>query len=370
MSGRKRSADFADEEESVEISVADGPDDDGEVDEGDGSSNGDDDGEDFGNEEDEDECIVMYDSYDSNPGAEYRFIIRHEESYDYPNYIGNYTGQVLFGEVEIGSLDSYFVQRNLSTQFYAWCDSIDAEVQECSTLFFDKKGGIDKKYRTKFSSAAQSEEAYVHITRISIDDAHRGKDLGIRLLKALLDQFGGIWAIAMMQPYPMDAGGAAFRLGIEKLTRYFARLGFKQVGTNPSSSEIKFSALQLADYTGVILDKAAVLTLPVVLPVPEVVLSDATKEIKKLIETTEIPDARDQNALALNMLLGRPAFNPDAFAAQVRAIQARGGDVNAARALHFAVANEKYPLISPLIQCGKSLFWTAVFSHVLCRHAA
>jgi GNAT superfamily N-acetyltransferase len=356
MSGRKRSADFADEEESDEIPVADGPDDDAEEDEGEGSSNGDDDGEDYESEEDEDECIIMYDSYDSNPGSEYRLIIKHEENYDYTGYIGNFTGQVLVGEEQVGSLEAYSVRRNVSTEFYAWCDSIDAEVQECSTLLFDKRGGIDKKYRAKFPAAARSPEAYVHITRISIDDAHRGKKLGIQLLKALLDQFGGNWAIAMMQPYPIDAGGAAFRLGIEKLTRYFARLGFKQIGTHPSSSEIKFSALQASDYTGAILDETAVQALPVVLPVPEVVLTDVTKEIKKLIETTEIPDARDQNALALHMLLGRPAFNPDGFAAQVQAIQARGGDINQARALHFAVANEKYPLISPLIQCGTALF--------------
>jgi GNAT superfamily N-acetyltransferase len=308
------------------------------------------------NEEEEDGGMTLY---DSGLIDEYYFIIKGVTTYDYSGLVESYVGQVLLedGKSEIGRLEAFEVTRYLSSpNFYEWCDSIDQEVQECSTLFFDTKGRIQKKYVSKFPSAAKSDHPYVHITKICVDEAHRGKDLGIRLLKALLDQLDGTWSIAMMQPYPLYAGGAAFRLGIEKLTRYFARLGFKQVGTNASSSEIKFSALQLADYTGVILDKAAVQTLPVVLPVPEVVVSDVTKEIKKLIETTQIPDIRDQETLALLMTLGRPAFDPVAFEAKLREIQARGGDINAANALHYAAANNKYPLINSLIQCGKSLF--------------
>lgn len=84
----------------------------------------------------------------------------------------------------------------------------------------------------------------LHLERLTIEERHRGRDLGLRTLEAVIAYAARVGcAHAIMKPFPLqfeggetrDAGerrgGREFREGARKLSLYYQRLGFAPPST-------------------------------------------------------------------------------------------------------------------------------------------
>jgi len=164
----------------------------------------------------------------------------------------------------------------------------------------------------------------LYLNEIRLDPEHRGLDLGLEFIKALMHCFTGRWTLCLSYPTPWDPQNREARTDaqVEKVARHFARLGFRQAKPN--------KGYWFVDVPGVPsepLPKAAVADLPISHPVPPAKRSAAEDALSKLCGVGDT-----QGVLAL---------------------VASKADVNAARGLHYAVANRQRETLQALLdRCG------------------
>jgi hypothetical protein len=285
----------------------------------------------------------------------YTFDVEVTKNPDYPTAILDLTVVAKFGEKQIGSATGYLIKRS-SNQFYCWCDSISTEVQGCGVMFFTRTGALQKKFHKQFDASENVDAgAYLHITEVEINEDHRGKDIGLKLMKEMLDKTKPQWSIAMIQPNPLRSeGDQQFRDATVKISRHFARLGFKQCDTHEWAEANKYWYLLADQYTGAALSKEATRDLPVVLPTPEVILSPVNEKIVALVR-----EMVSQPPMAGGQAMPGTSTAPN-FWVRLQELVSEGGNVNEARALHMIVAANRNDHIGTLRGCGKTAYGSTI----------
>ena len=92
----------------------------------------------------------------------------------------------------VGRLQGLVIDRNLRPrwQFHELCDSVSQELQEMSVCSCNGDGSLryeDLDGLTEEMDAAASSGGFLQIEEVSISEAHRRKDLGVRCVKNLLE---------------------------------------------------------------------------------------------------------------------------------------------------------------------------------------
>jgi len=160
---------------------------------------------------------------------------------------------IMFGNESIGTLSGTMLSRP-SPIFYEMGDSISGELQWFTNLFCNSNGGV-----TRISTNLEGRDVYTgglfHISKVAIEKAHKGQDLGLRLVHETLVFLRGQWNLVVLKS---DLLTSSFEdcLGISrthpisndedseavqedkihaaklKISRHWARLGFQQAGRN------------------------------------------------------------------------------------------------------------------------------------------
>lgn len=245
-------------------------------------------------------------------------------------------GRMWNGDEKIGLLSAVYIDRTYGN-FFERCDQRSSELQEVGTLLCDNAGRIRKVLRQAIGDPQKiqvaSQRGFLYIEDVHIKRAHRGRDLSLVFVDALLRTKRFPWTLAATCPLPWDyadqrgcRGREERQQGIDKVCRVFVRLGFRQV--RPTSLYFYLTRDMLADQP---LSKEEALAVPIVHRAErdEEPQSGPSKELKECIT----------NSLAM----------PSALIE----LCSKGANPDAVQALHVAVANKKNALLPTLInQCG------------------
>lgn len=236
---------------------------------------------------------------------------------------------------KIGSLKAHLIARSARTNnFHEVCDTISGELQECGVTLFDHRGRLRGPITDVVTKKKTNTGNLLYITSVSIDLAHRGSDLGILLMQAVMKALLGRWTLAVIYPAPLrydPDGGSTFNDIRVKLCRYFSRLGFLQV------TDGKFWILECGKFKDSIISKEDAASMEVRLPRERIIPSGLDKEFNDAIQAassfTQIPSIAKTRELRTTLL----------------EIKDRGGDVNSALCLHYAIANKCIDIIPTLV---------------------
>jgi hypothetical protein len=269
----------------------------------------------------------------------------------------------------VGRLKGLVIDRDFRPrwQFHELCDSESQELQEMGVCFCNDDGTLryeDLNGLTKEQDAAASSGGFLQIEEVSISEAHRRKDLGVRCVKKLLEWLNardvrqceentGIkplykclragWTLAVLQPglenteedrkrwreeherereggepSAADQAQKAERMalrkaGKRKVTQQWARLGFQQACFASNLWYVIPSRLGLK-----------------------------TKEEVSDLLITETPEPQPVNNLDKPLILylrEATALPLPSFEAEVRRLVASGADLNRCHVLIHAVMN-------------------------------
>jgi hypothetical protein len=169
---------------------------------------------------------------------------------------------------------------------------------------------------------------------VEIHRDHRGQELGLHFLKGMMDALKGTWSIAIMFPAPVrhaKGGNDSFQDVVNKMSKYFARLSYRQVYGDRKHPLNKYWIVEASKYTGEILSKDSVADLVVRSPKREAPSKVDKDLINAVVEFTEGGDG-------LSILRDK----------LVEGIS-RGGNVNRAHCIIYAAANRKIRAIPLLI---------------------
>lgn len=101
------------------------------------------------------------------------------------------SGTVRCDGEDVGRLEAYlFTRKRKARGWYSKCDAISHETRECAVVFFEDNGTLQRAFASKVSAQCNS-GGMLHIISVEINEEHRGRDLGVRLVKKLLDDFTG-----------------------------------------------------------------------------------------------------------------------------------------------------------------------------------
>jgi len=336
------------------------------------------------------------------------------EEPEYTFHVKNLVRSTVEAEVKknamvVGTLNGHLVRRTKHmTDFHAKCDELDGELHQISVYFFEHTGKLRDEAKARLGTSCNT-GGLLHIKEVEVAPLHRGKDLGLAMIKEVLEVFKGKWSVAIMLPGPLsrpklsnppffsraeDQNGP--NDGVIELSQYFSRLGFKQMsGSQPACD---YWYLEASKYTGQIGSKTASRRVDVVQSHPE----DTTEVNKKIIdvlrelggeslslEPASLAEKERISALEskvselenrLREIRGElPSLSSSAGMSRAGAmtqaekehtlllkmneLKAQGGDLNQARALHHTVANKWVWQIAPLISLGADVNGTDEFGN-------
>eukprot|EP00930_Biecheleria_cincta_P002898 TRINITY_DN103864_c0_g1_i1.p1 TRINITY_DN103864_c0_g1~~TRINITY_DN103864_c0_g1_i1.p1 ORF type:complete len:448 (-),score=79.23 TRINITY_DN103864_c0_g1_i1:36-1379(-) len=136
--------------------------------------------------------------------------------------------------------DSDKESESSAENFHDACENADDEVGECSKALFAADGRPRGPLRAKLDPATASGGGFLYISAVHILCQHRGKELVLDVVElwlgnsscaweVLFEWLHGRWVLAVISPVSALPSGTEAE-SISKLARYFARLGFQQVG--------------------------------------------------------------------------------------------------------------------------------------------
>jgi hypothetical protein len=150
------------------------------------------------NEEDEDEELEDEDCNRliclhrlENTTAGYAFEVKLESHYEIESVVV-ISVSIMYENDAVGRLQGLVIDRNFRPrwQFHELCDAESQELQEMSVCFCNDDGSLryeDLDGLTEKQDAAASSGGFLQIEEVSISEAHRHKDLGVRCVKKLLE---------------------------------------------------------------------------------------------------------------------------------------------------------------------------------------
>ena len=94
-------------------------------------------------------------------------------------------------------------------------------------LNFDADGKLRQPLKDLVDVDLRNKGGYLHITKLDANQDDRGKDLGILLINELLKKSKKLFSVSIIQPCPYIPTDEV-KL---KLTKYFSRFGYQQIGT-------------------------------------------------------------------------------------------------------------------------------------------
>jgi len=190
--------------------------------------------------------------------GEYTAEIKIRKSCEYEQVL-EVNASIMFGNKSIGTLSGTILPRP-SPIFYEMGDSISGELQWFTNLFCNSNGAV-----TRISTNLEGRDIYMggffHIDVVAIEKAHKGQNLGLRLVHETLVFLRGQWNLVVLKSEPLTSSFED-RLGIIlsrthpisndneedseavqerndkiqaaklKISRHWARLGFQQAGRN------------------------------------------------------------------------------------------------------------------------------------------
>ena len=144
-------------------------------------------------EEEEKERLIAEETV-SDARREYQFKFALHRHYDFESAMTVHV-TVLHGRrnpVKVGSAKGFLVDRDFRPrwQFHELCDAESQELQEMSVLFCNGDGTVryaDIDGLEAGADRAASRGGFLQIEMVSLVEAHRQKDVGVRCVKALLE---------------------------------------------------------------------------------------------------------------------------------------------------------------------------------------
>jgi hypothetical protein len=246
----------------------------------------------------------------------------------------------------VAGLEGNLIHRP-NRQFCEVCDMISDEVMNMGISLFDEEGRMEDPLLETVTNHEQCNSGgLLYITSVDVNQSARGKDIGLIFLHEVLKATRNQWTLAVMFPAPLhyDATpGVPFAAVVESMSRYFARTGFVQVHAHRPHGLNKYWVLERALLPEVLMSKADAASIVVSRAPPQ---DTGTDNSQAGALATELVDA-----ICKSPLSNLPASDADmeCLRSQLRDIVSRGGDVNAARCLHFAVANQKSVIVHMLV---------------------
>jgi len=262
--------------------------------------------------------------------ADIKFVFKREKD-EYPLSIAaNIVGTATIGSNVIAHLNGQLINRkNNPYNFHSICDDFSSELQECGCYMCDDKGRLRAPAKDLVSKACNT-GGFIYIESITVVTEARRRDVSLLMLKACLDKYK--WTLAAIFPAPLQPfPGTEFRDVVVKLSRHFARLGFKQC------DESQYWILDHSVYNGEILqlnNNLAVFQKPAKVP-----LSSINMELLNSIDGDGFGE-----------IFNRISFNQTV--SRITSCVQRGASINETKLLHFVVANKKNNLIATLIGLG------------------
>lgn len=132
-------------------------------------------------------------------------------------------------ETTVGTINAVYVD-NFEHDVLIACDDHSEELGHLAALLFGEDGDwLD----TVWTDIEPNGLGLLYLERVEIDDAHRGRDLGLYAAHALFREFGHGGPVAFCKPFPLRN----FRTGMSekddqeaqfKLAAYWSRLGFRR----------------------------------------------------------------------------------------------------------------------------------------------
>ena len=174
--------------------------------------------------------------------------------YDVDTYPMTIQGDVVFTDQEehehsVGYIEAHYMPTNYDAedtgyQSFEVFDALSTEMTYCYETLFDKNGDDFKQsINDQFNGDIISTDI-LYIDAIFLEPKHRSKGLGLAVILRLIQRFGPHMGIVAMLPSPITSnehnegnsnnGSASpeqsIELAREKLRRYYARIGFQQIG--------------------------------------------------------------------------------------------------------------------------------------------
>lgn len=170
-------------------------------------------------------------------------------------FVQIFKGKIVFvsshdGEEIVGDVTGYIIQADrlidANESLYEACDSMDQTVANYFAVFYNRHTGHFKKSIVKRFDCDLGRSLLI-IDRMEIDPRHRGRDVGLAVVRRAIDLFSPGCGLVALQPFPMQFGARSDdgawkdrmvteRFGQDKessfqmLRQYWSRLGFRRFG--------------------------------------------------------------------------------------------------------------------------------------------
>jgi len=207
--------------------------------------------------------------------ARYTYKLSVTEDYEFEDAIFRVGAMVSCDGVRVGSASGSLVIRGSGWDFWEVCDSVSQELCNVANDLCgnDSYGRLvhDIDGLSSAEHARASKGGFLHIEHVTLDAAHRGADIGLRCLHALLMWLksgpAGLpaWTIAVLFPAPDPCADADWRskrdkeeteeeqeksvaehkINIQKIRTQWSRLGFVRKNMKSSFSYLLPSRITL-----------------------------------------------------------------------------------------------------------------------------
>ncbi len=151
----------------------------------------------------------------------------------------NVSANLTYGNDVIGKLYGHLLPRP-AANFHELGDEISEDLQFVTCLFCDRNGDACR-IETDLEGDDIYSGGFFYVDEVKVKKAHRGNDLGLRILHETMEFLRGDWNIAVMVCVSLQYDSKD-ELGTEddhdivsrnvKVQRHFARMGFKQAARN------------------------------------------------------------------------------------------------------------------------------------------
>ena len=259
----------------------------------------------------------------------------------------------------IGHMSGCIISRPTTEHnFYTVGDSVTQELHEMTVTFCSSRGGIDRITSNLDKDSIYS-GGFCHIQKVEIDVQYKGQDLGLFFLQKVLEYLKGLWVIVVMRPVPLTKSfsermnidlnsvhngdtvlsdveqarvNALLEEAMDKICRYWARLGFQQAGRNREQYNAWFltkttfwnDVVHPSTGTTTLKSKDYVQELNIYKPPPFHIPTGVHKELVDLITNKETMDKVTLHNQIKNL------------------INRRNASLHESRALFVLAANEEY----------------------------
>ena len=146
--------------------------------------------EEWDDEESERQRLIAEETI-ADAGGDYQFKCTLHRHYEYESAM-LVAVSITHGSTEVGSVKAFLIDRDFRPrwQFHELCDSESQELQEMGVLFCNDDGTVryaDIDGLDAGTDGAASRGGFLQIELVTLVEAHRHKDVGVRCVKALLE---------------------------------------------------------------------------------------------------------------------------------------------------------------------------------------